>query len=222
MKINGKSLGGQPLALPRQIIRVMKLTMLLMSVCLLQVSAATKAQVYLTSKGEPLQKVLKLLSKQSGYNFVYTTNDLKDLKTGSINLKNASIEAALKACFEGQPLVYKIADKTVMIKKESKSLIDKLTDFFQAIDVTGKVTDEQGQPLPGASVKVKGGSQTTTTDKNGEFRLRQIDPAAILVISFVGFQPMELKASEVKGTITMRPLDNALKEVTVSTGFRVY
>ena len=220
MKINGKSLGGQPLALPRQIIRVMKLTMLLMSVCLLQVSAATKAQVYLTSKGEPLQKVLKLLSKQSGYNFVYTTNDLKDLKTGSINLKNASIEAALKACFEGQPLVYKIADKTVMIKKESKSLIDKLTDFFQAIDVTGKVTDEQGQPLPGASVKVKGGSQTTTTDKNGEFRLRQIDPAAILVISFVGFQPMELKASEVKGTITMRPLDNALKEVTVSTGYQ--
>lgn len=254
MKINRKSLGGHWMARPRvkQHLRVMKLTVLLMSVCLLQVSAITKAQVYLTTKGEPLEKVLKSVSMQSGYDFVYTTAELRDLKTGTINLRNASIEAALKACFDGQPLAYEISDKTVMIKKKEKSLIDKLkglfeerdvkvnltdaqgqllserekslTDktrnFFQAIDVTGTVTDEQGQALPGATVKVKGGNQTTTTDANGEFILRRVDSEAILLISFVGFQPMELKASEVKGNITMRAVNNALKEVTVSTGYQ--
>ncbi|EDM36273.1 putative outer membrane protein [Pedobacter sp. BAL39] len=221
MKINGKPLGGHTMTLPgKQYLRVMKLTMLLMSFCLLQVSAITKAQVYLTTKGEPLQKVLKSVSKQSGYYFVYTTADLKDLKTGTINLKNASIEAALKACFEGQPLIYEIADKTVMIKKKEKSLIDKVADFFQAIDVRGKVRDEQGQPLPGASIKVKDGTQTATTNTDGEFTLRNVDPGATLVISFIGFQPVELRASEVKGTITMRAVNNALTEVTVTSGYQ--
>ena len=221
MKITGKSLGGHLMALPgvKQHFRVMKLTVLLMSVCLLQVSAITKAQVYLTTKGEDLQKVLKSVSRQSGYDFVYTTAELKNLKTGPITLKNASIEAALKACFEGQPLIYEIADKTVMVKKK-QSLIEKLNGFFQAIEVTGKVTDEQGQPLPGATVKIKGGTQTTTTDERGAFVLHQVDPGATLLISFVGFQPVELKASEVKGNITMRMLNNALTEVTVSTGYQ--
>jgi TonB-linked SusC/RagA family outer membrane protein len=219
MKFNGKSLGGDPTALPRQILRVMKLTMLLMSLCLLQVSAITKAQVNLFAKGEPLQKVLKSVSRQSGYDFVYTTADLKNLKTGMVNLKNASIETALKACFEGQPLEYEIADRTVMVKVKEKSRIDKLK-LFQAIDVTGKIIDEQGQPLAGATVKVKDGNQMTTTDERGEFTLRQVDARAILVISFIGFQPMELSASEVKGAITMRALNNPLKEVTVTSGYQ--
>ncbi|WP_285011132.1 SusC/RagA family TonB-linked outer membrane protein [Pedobacter faecalis] len=220
MKFNGNYLGGRPLALPRQILRVMKLTMLLMSVCLLQVSAITKAQVYLSAKGASLEKVLKSVSRQSGYDFVYTTADLKDLKTGTINLKNASIEAALKACFNGQPLEYEIADKTVMIKLKERSLVDRLMGFFQAIDVSGTVADEQGKPLAGATVKVKGSSQTTTTDEQGTFRLRQVDPEATIVISFIGYQSLELSASEVKGTITMRAVNNALNEVTVTSGYQ--
>ncbi|WP_276088287.1 SusC/RagA family TonB-linked outer membrane protein [Pedobacter sp. JY14-1] len=220
MIINGKSLGGHLTAVPRQILRVMKLTMLLMIVCLLQVSAATKAQVYLYAKGAPLQAVLKSVSKQSGYDFLYTTADLKKLKTGIINLKNASIEAALKACFKGQPLEYEIADKTVTVKLKEKSLADKLIDFFQAIEVTGTVKDEQGRPLAGATVKVKDGTSTTTTDEFGGFRLAQVDPEATIVISFIGFQSVEMIASEVKGTITMLAVNNALNEVTVTTGYQ--
>ena len=82
------------------------------------------------------------------------------------------------------------------------------------IDVSGRVLDETGQPLSGASVKVKGTSQGTMTDSKGNFALSGLDGQATLVISFLGYQPKEVKAAQ-NLTVTMVPNNADLSEVTV-------
>ncbi|SDF11979.1 TonB-linked outer membrane protein, SusC/RagA family [Mucilaginibacter pineti] len=216
MKINEKIVAGRPMALSKQIIRIMKLTILLMTVCLLQVSALTKAQVYLNTKGESLQRVLKSVSQQSGYDFVYITAELKGLKTGAISLKNASIDESLKACFADQPLVYEISDKTVMVrKKDEVSMIDKIIDRFQEITATGKVVDENGQALSGASVIVKATSKGTMTKADGTFAIDGVEEGAALLVKFLGYEPLEIPAGKSLGVIRLKLSENVLDQVIV-------
>jgi hypothetical protein len=187
MKINDLLGGRRHAYIPLQLFRIMKLTALIITICLIQVSAATKAQITLNEKKASLQKVLESISTQSGYDFVYSIQDLKDLKTGIIKLNNVDIETALKAAFESQPLQYEIADKTVMVKrKEDKTVIEKVKDFLALINVHGKVIDEQYRPISGATVKTKDGKLATITDINGEFRLMNVQEDASLIISFIG------------------------------------
>ncbi len=116
----------------KQILRIMKLTILIMTICLIQVSALTKAQISLNEKKVPLQKVLESISTQSGYDFIYSEHDFKGIAPITIKLNNVSIEAALKTCFAGQPLIYEVSDKTVMVKKKTEeSFIELLSQLLE-------------------------------------------------------------------------------------------
>jgi len=193
MKIIDSLSGRQPVRLPTQLIRIMKITTLIMTIFLLQVSAATKAQITLNARQQSLTVVLKSISKQSGYDFIYSDNDLKNAKPVNIKLDNAGIDEALKQCFDGQPLIYEISDKTVMVrKKEEKSVLDHIKEYFTARDITGIILDEKGQPLPGATVKLKNGNKVTTTDEKGMFRLKNLNEDDILIISFIGYKNKEV------------------------------
>lgn len=218
MKINQKIGEGCFIAIPRQILRIMKLTTLIIMIALVQVSALTKAQITLNETSASLRKVLKTISKQSGYDFVYNDRDLDNTRPIRIKLENASVEQALQICFENQPLVYEVADRTVMVKrKEDKSVIDRVKDYLAAIDIGGKVVDEHGNPLPGASAKVKNGKQVTVTDQYGEFFLKGVADDAIIVISYLGYSPKEINANLLlkPSLIALKPSESKLDEVQV-------
>lgn len=202
-----------------QIARIMKLTMLFLTICLIQVSAATKAQITLNERNAPLQKALKSISKQSGYDFIYSDQDLTAAKPVTLNLSNATLETALQLCFENQPLLYVIQDKTILIKQKQQSFLeklkDKITEVIAAIDVHGQVVDETGQGLPNATVRVKNTSNATITDAKGYFSLSRVDPGAILQISFVGYTQLEIKAQAEMGTVKMVKSADKLDEVQI-------
>ena len=87
----------------------------------------------------------------------------------------------------------------------------------QNINVTGKVTDENGAPVPSASVTVKGTSQGVTTDAQGNYSISTA-PGSVLVISGVGFDAQEYT---VRGPVLNASLatgSKSLSEVVV-TGF---
>ncbi|HVW94414.1 MAG TPA: SusC/RagA family TonB-linked outer membrane protein [Mucilaginibacter sp.] len=195
----------------------MRLTVVLLIVSLMQVSAATFAQrVTLNEQQASLKKVFKEIRRQSGFDFYYDGSTVSDGLQVTVAVKDATVEEAMKAITANLPLTYEIKNNTVIVKKkEEKSILDKVKDFFQAIDVTGKVVDENGQPLPGATVKVKDGSQATTTDARGEFTLRQVQPDATLVVSFIGFQQLEVKAVADMGNIVMKVAESQLDQVQV-------
>jgi len=220
MKISKKFERGKPIAVSRQILRIMKLTIVIMIACLLQVGATTKAQITLKIRSESMQRVLENISKQSGYDFVYSTSDLKELKATNIDLNNVTMETALKACFANQPLQYEIADKTVMIKRKADpTFLERLADRWAAIDVHGRVVDQDGKPLQGATVKVKGTGRAVSTDVNGRFELKGVDENATLQISFIGYIAREILAKEDLGSILLLLGNSDLQEVVINKGY---
>ena len=67
--------------------------------------------------------------------------------------------------------------------------------FAQAQAVKGTVLDSSGEPVIGATVKVLGTKQATVTDIDGNFTIQEVNPNASINISYVGMQPVTLKAS---------------------------
>ncbi len=72
------------------------------------------------------------------------------------------------------------------------------------VEIRGRVSDETGESLPGALVKIKGTSLQTSTDEKGNFTLQAPGTGAVLVISFLGFETMELAAREGVNNIVLR------------------
>jgi TonB-linked SusC/RagA family outer membrane protein len=199
-----------------KIILIMKLTIFIMTAFLLQVSASIKAQITLNENGKALQRVLKSISKQSGYDFIYADQAFKNARPVTVKLKTADINTALALCFEGQPLLYEISDKTVMVKeKKQTTLISNVKILPIKIDVKGKIVDEKGQPIPGATITEKGTKNVVSTSGSGDFAINVSDNTAVLVISFVGYQSKEILASKIDGSIALIPSQEALSDVVV-------
>ncbi|RZM20218.1 MAG: SusC/RagA family TonB-linked outer membrane protein, partial [Pedobacter sp.] len=203
----------------RWLMRV-NLTCVILLLAFLQIATAAKAQrISLSKKNASLTEVFKEIRKQSGYDFVYPKDLLKQAKKVSLTVSNVSLDDVLVKCFEGQPFTYKVESKTIVVSEKKSSIIDKVIDYFSAIDVRGKVLDENGDPLQGASVKVKGSALGTMTDKDGEFFLKGVPEGMIIVIAYLSYKSLELKASASMGVIKMELSTSELDEVTVSTGY---
>lgn len=195
----------------------MRLTMIIITTCLLQVNAAGFAQrVTLSEKNISLGKVIQKIRLQTDYDFMIDSKLLNKAKTVTVNLQGATIEEAMKACLVGQEITFSIENKIVLLSLKETSVIDRILDYINAIDLKGKVLDETGQPLPGASVKVKGQNQTAVTDANGMFALKNLKDDDLLQVSYVGYVTQELKVSKSANlVIKLVPQPSELGELVV-------
>src|SRR5690606_10371815 len=167
----------------RKIIMIINFTTILMIFALLQVSAEGYSQINLNKKNVSLESIFKSIESQTGYVFFSKDDDLNNNNI-DINISNASIERALDECFKDLPLTYKIVDKTVVVRRIKDSKPEKLIERNTVIPIQGKVTDEQGTPLPGVSVTVRGTTIGTVTNERGEYSLDVSDRNATIVFSF--------------------------------------
>jgi len=199
-------------------LRIMKLSIAILFVAIMHASAASFAQkISISKKNTALQPILNEIGKQSGYDFFYDINILKEAKNVSINIKNVSIEEALKICLEGQPLYYTIENKVVVIKRKEEDLLSRINNFFAVIAIKGKVVDETGASLPGASIVVKGTKISAVTNGKGEFELKDVKPDAVLVISYTGYISQEVPVgNKTNITVVLKENNQALNEVVVT------
>jgi len=196
------------------------LTAFIILLTLMQVSAATFGQnLTLKEKNISYSKLFFELRKQTGFNVLVKSTEFNTSKRLDADFKNASIDMVMKEIVMGKDLDYEIEEKTVFIKEKKKSIIDKVVDYFSNIDVTGRLVDESGQPISGATIKVRGTTMSTSSNAEGIFSFKGIDEMAILEISYVGFQPKELKAEKDLGNIKMAIAIGKLEEVTVNAGY---
>lgn len=214
---------GIPVAVYRKIMLIMRLTTVLLIASLIQVSAATFGQrITLNGSAVPLEKLLKEIQSQSGYDFIYDLNVVKQSGRVNIAVKNATVEDALHSVLYGLPLTYKIVNGQVSIrKKESPSVLANVLARLADIDVRGRILDEKGIPMRGATVKLKGTGKTATADEQGEFLLRNVPEDGIIEISFVGYEKIELKAGKNLGVIKLTASSMGLVEVQIlNTGYQ--
>lgn len=200
-----------------QIIRIMKLTTIIMTVFLFQVHATSKAQISLSAKKVSLRVVLEMISSQSGYDFIYSDKDLKDVKLITVKLNDATIEKALQTCFDGQPLMYEILDKTVMIKRrKDKEVVGWSKGYLAFLNVRGRVVDEQGKPLPGVTVRVKDEKPVVISNNLGAYTISVAGENSVLIFSSIGYATQEIKVGqETVVNVTLKETDDRLTEVVV-------
>lgn len=205
----------------RKWIMRINLTTFLLIIALAQVYAKGFGQkITLSENNAPLEKVLKSIRQQSGYEFIYDVNDLKGQKI-SINLNNASVEEAVKESIRDLPLAFKIVQKNIVLTRIEPSFLERIVARFNAIDVRGVVVDSVGNPLQGATVKVKGSGTQVNTSAKGEFYIANVDENAVLVVSYVGYVSREVKAEKDLGMIRMVMASAELEEVNIaSTGYQ--
>src|ERR1035437_5312499 len=176
-------------------IRIMKLTTVLLIAASLQVSAKVYSQkVTLKENNIPLQKVFEEIRKQTGYQFFYADEVLVTATNVTVNIKKGSIEEVLDFCFQNQQLTYTISENTIIVKR--KVIVPEVNapppPPPTAIEIKGKITDDKGQPLEGATILIKGTNNGTKSDANGNFSI-DAEPNSTLIISYVGFETIEVK-----------------------------
>ena len=137
------------------------------------------------SAGEQLTVALKKIEKATGYRISYAQNDLKNLKAqGATSSKD--IHKALEAVIGNLPLAYSIEGKFVTIypikNKSTNSKAEVKTTTLSTVTLRGMVVDENGDCLPGVSVKVPSMKTAIVTANDGSFAAtRQDDKAAVLI-----------------------------------------
>ncbi len=212
---------GMPLWYASKILLIMRLTTIILIATILEVHANGFSQsITLNKKNVPLNSVFKEITKQSGYEFFFNADLIRKAKPVTINIESATIDEALDKCLEDQAISYKIGNKIVSLKPKEKSIFDRVIETFSAINVRGRVVDEKGDPLAGATVNLKGTARSVITDNDGRFVMNNVTDDAILVITYLGFEPKEIKAASNLGNIQMTSTSGKLEEVTVSTGYQ--
>ncbi|MEJ0083433.1 MAG: carboxypeptidase-like regulatory domain-containing protein [Puia sp.] len=126
--------------------------------------------------------------KESGYHFLFNSRLEGIHKLVNVDVDNADISQVLNSIFAGTKLQYKML--------ENKLIVVSSADVTQDIQVAGRITNENNEPLSGVSVTIKGKSTGTTSDQNGNFSITTPE-SAILIISYVGYTTQELPATAV-------------------------
>jgi len=148
--------------------------------------AAAGEKLTFQLKNDELVKAFVVIEEKSDYHFVYNSNLIPLTKKITASFKNASLEEVMEKLLKGTGLSHELTETKLVIIFEGSN---KPVNLFAPI--TGRVTDENGSPLSGASVQVKGSTTGTFTNSNGEFNL-DVPAGATLVISYIGFESQEI------------------------------
>jgi TonB-linked SusC/RagA family outer membrane protein len=168
-----------------------------------------------------MKTVLHKLNRLTQLRFTYSSSLIKSQRKVSINAVDRPLGDILDDLFKPVSITYKIDGKQVVLVKtnpEPGSALPEIIQDKSNIDrnITGKVTDEQGIPLPGVSIVVKGTKSGTATDTEGSFQL-SVPDAGVLIFSFVGYTSQEIPiGSQSVYDISMKPDVRNLEMVIVT------
>jgi TonB-linked SusC/RagA family outer membrane protein len=194
------------------------ITAFLIIACIL-LSVPTLAQITFSKKNATISDIRKVLEKQVGYTIFNSNSISAQLKPVSIHITNGTVEELLNEYFKYQTCTYTIIDKAITIIPRGKQTH---TATKQA-NIKGKIINEQGEPVPGATITVKGSNQQTSTNENGEFRLNDVSEIDInIVVTSINYEPEEANwQGEPELSVQLKQRISELNKVqVVSTGYQ--
>lgn len=178
----------------RKIWMTMRLIVLLLFVSLMHVSASVysqKTRLNIKVENATLQQVFKALQDQSEFDFFYKNEQIPADARVSIEFQNESVEVILNQVLNGTGLSYHVLDKDIVIS--SKEIANNANTQQQQNVIKGKVTDQSGSPLPGASIVVKGTTNGAVTNIDGLYTLTNVPANGTIVFSFIGMKSQEIQ-----------------------------
>lgn len=194
----------------KKLVLTMKLTILLITIFTVTVSAAGFSQnkINLEVKKIAIADAISQIEGKTTYRFLYNENLQGIRNKVSVKLSDASIDATMEELLKESDLTYQVLDnQLVVIKSKTEALAD--------IAVTGKVVDEKGEELIGVSVKIKGTNRGVSTDVTGSFKLTAPENA-VLVFTYVGYGNLEVPLNARRTLrVVLKASNSQLDEVVV-------
>ena len=191
----------------RKTMRIMRLSLFLIVISTAMAFSATSysqsTKLSLDLNNATVKEVIKAIENQSEFLFFYQEKHVDLNRQVTLNATGQDVETILNQLFAGTDNIYVINDRQIVIgvapRRELERQAVRLSENVQPVidqpqqkEVTGKVTDTDGLPLPGVSVIVKGTTIGTVTNNDGEFSLNIPLNAEILQFSFVGMRTQEI------------------------------
>lgn len=179
----------------QKVFRVMKLTVFLLLLSVISVFASKSYSqttvLNLDMENSTVKEVLRNIEKQSEFVFMYSEKLIDVNHEVSVTVKNKKIYEVLDELFAKTNVKYTVKDRFILLT--TVDVAGNEITVQQQRTVSGTVTDDSGQPLPGVTVVVKGTTQGTMTNVDGEYSISNIPENTTLQFSFVGMRTQEIE-----------------------------
>lgn len=192
-----------------------KRSLLTLGLCACMSLTCAAQRVTVNARNISVKDAMTRVEKSSGYSFLFQSSDINMSRRVSLNLKNAPLNTALSTIFKGQPVEWEVQGKTIIVrpKRQSEMRQSSRSSSNGRVKATGKIVDENGEPIVGATITEKGTNNATVTDIDGNYSF-EVAPGSMLNVSYVGFYDRSVKAGN-GVTTTINENTEALDEVVV-------
>ena len=187
---------------------------ILLMCLLLQIrgAQAQTARFTIHMENVPMEQVVNEIEKQSRYLFLFNKDIDSRRIIVSVHAENQTITQILPVLFKDTELDYTIEGMSILVTKKAKA-------SEKPVQVRGKVLDQQGLPIVGASVIVQGTTVGVSTDAQGRFELVVPAPVAsrVLEISYLGYETAHVAVgSRTRFDVTLREAASEIEQVVVT------
>lgn len=201
--------------------RIMRLTVLLLTAAFLHVHASGSAQtISLTGKDLSLKEIFTAIKKQTGYVVFGKQALLESGKSVTIIAQNMPLKDFLDQVLKDQQLTYAIKGKSIAFSLKPAGVFEPAVPSPSARDtlirVAGKVTDIEGGPLPGVSIRLKGTSVYASTNESGNYIINVPSGKGTLVFLFIGFNTREVEIEGKRAlNVSLTKASTKLNEIVI-------
>lgn len=183
-----------------------------------QIKDIEEVMISVTLEDTRIEKAFSTIEKMTGFSFVYTDQELKGTPRVTTDGETQTVYDLLSEIGRQTGLYFKQINRNIHVRKTLHQVQqdwDPEEPALLAIEVSGMVTDENGEPLPGATVTVENSTIGTVSDIDGNFSI-EVDEGVVLVVSFIGYQTKRITVTnQSRIDIQMELDESALEEVVV-------
>ena len=203
-----------PRGLSKKMLLRMKLTLVLLCCMFMQSFASLYAQsITLKKRNASLEEVIWELKEKTKLTFLYSDEDVSAVKGIDLDVKDLGVDAVLEQCLAGTGLGYVKTNDAIIIRK-----VEELEQSPQQKmrRITGKVTDENGEPLPGVGILIQGTTMGVASDVEGDCPDME---NLTLLFSFVGMESQQIVVGTRSVVNVVMKSEAAEIEEVVVTGY---
>lgn len=174
-------------------------------------------KITINARNVSLYEAFKTLENKYTYIVAYDQSQVKDDVFVDVQLTDADIEKVMDELLKATPLTYKIYDKHIIIKKGRQK---KVTEEDEKVSITGKVTDEKGEPIPFCNVYVENTTIGTVSDIDGIYTLEYNKTPFNLVFSCIGYKDFKAVITESTTINAKMAMEGVDVEEVIVTGYQ--
>lgn len=181
-----------------------------------QIAEGLKDKIDVGFRQTKVLGVIQYLEKNTRLKFSYNLDDLEKLKPVTIDKKERTVEGLLQEISHATSLQFRMTEDIILVKAAPATSALTAAQPAQEKVVEGVVKSSTGEFLPGVSVRVKGTPRGMLTDVKGSFRFTDLQPGAVLEVSFIGYETQEVTVNG-NGplTVTLAASTKVLDQVVV-------